>query len=239
MLPRDVKVAGYDRRGESRIATVQTGHIRRTDAPIRADLIDAGAAVRARVCIAFVDVGFATFTGETLTFADRTVVTFLAHTTVDAWIRITVSAVLAAFAAEIRTNALADVIAILRHDLATTAVKTRRRGTWIRVDLAGETGKPIVTLALVAVTTHVLASTAILTGLRSTNTRWHQNGRRIAAEFNLSFEALEYRDAAGAAHVQRHGHSGNSDIVHATHETALHILKTDDGWMLSYLGAQI
>lgn len=239
MLPRDVKVAGYDGRGEGRIAAVQTGHVRRTDAPIRADLIDAGAAVRARIRVALVDVGLATFTDETLTFADRTVVTLLAHAAVDARIRIAISAVLAAFAAEIRPNALADVIAILRHDLTTAAVEAGRRGAWIRVDFAGETGESIVTLTLVAVAAHVFAGTAVLTGLRAADARWHQNGRCVAAELDLSLETLEDRDAAGATHVQRHGHPGDPDVVHAAEETALHVLKTDDRRMLSYLGAQI
>lgn len=165
MLPRDVKVVGYDGRGESRIAAIQTSHIRRTYAPIRADLIDACTTVCARVRVALVDIGLATLTGETLTFADRTVVTLLAHATVDAWIWIAISAIFAAFAAEIWSNALADVIAILRHDFTTAAVEAGRRGTWIRVDFTGETSKPIVTLALVAVTAHILAGTAVLTGL--------------------------------------------------------------------------
>lgn len=165
MLPRDVEVAGYDGRGESRIAAVQTSHVWRTDAPIRADLIEAGAAVRARVRVALVDVGLAMFTGETLTFTDRTVVTFLAHATVVTWIRIAISAVLAAFAAEIQPDAFAKVVTIFRQDLTTAAIEAGRRGAWIRVDFAGETGESTVTLTLVAIAAHVFAGTTVLTRL--------------------------------------------------------------------------
>jgi len=238
MIPRNVEVVGYDGRGKGRVAAVQTGHVRRADASIGADLVDAGAAVGARVCVALIHIGLATITRETLALADWAVVALLAHAPVVARIRAAIPAKLATFAAEARPDALADVITAFRHDFATAAVETGRRSTRVCVDFAGQAGESAMTLTLVVVAAHVLAGAAVLARLRAADTWRHQDSRRIAAELDVG-ESLEHCHAVSAAHVQRHGYSGDPDIVHAADETALHILEADDRWMLPYFGAQI
>ncbi|KAL0125027.1 hypothetical protein PUN28_004853 [Cardiocondyla obscurior] len=112
-----------------------------------------------------------TITREALALAYRTIVALLAYSSVVARIRAAVPAELAPFAAEIWSDTLTDVITTFRKNFATPAVKTGRGSTRIRIDFASQTGKPTVTLALVAVAARVLASAAVLTRLRAANTR--------------------------------------------------------------------